>query len=426
MSFASDELPTAPLLPYRLRVAEGHTHHALHPGPLRVRAPGEHSRVTTFELFFDLIFVFAVTQLSHGLAGHLDGEGLLHTSILLLAVWWVWMYTTWATNWLDPDHLAVRMMLLAIMLGGLIMSAAIPQAFDGRGLAFAIPYVAIQVGRSVFVAVACRADATLRINFIRISTWLATSGVCWITGAILDDGTRIAFWVAALAIEYSAAPVRYWIPHFGSSSVSDWNIEGAHLAERCGLFVIIALGESLLVTGATFSGHPWTTGTVIAMVSAFGATVAMWWIYFDATAEAATERIAHAEQPGAIARLAYTYMHLPIVAGIVITAVGDEVVLAHPHGGTSPSEALTIVGGPALFLAGYTLFKRASVGRFHLFQLVLFAGLAAVYLSREAVSPLVITALTTAILAAGAIRGRLGQRSGEAAFDMEPTETASA
>ena len=391
-----------------------------------MRTPGEHSRVSTFELFFDLVFVFAVTQLSHGLAGHLDREGLLHTSILLLAMWWVWMYTTWATNWCDPDHLGVRAVLVAIMLGGLIMSAAIPQAFDGRGLAFAVPYVAIQVGRSAFVAFAGREDPVFRRNFIRITLWLAAAGVLWITGAFLEDGARIALWIGALAIEYVAAAVRFWLPGLGSSSLADWNIEGAHLAERCGLFVIIALGESLLITGATFSSHPWTTGTVVAMIAAFGTAVAMWWIYFDATAEAATERIAHSDLPGALARLAYTYMHLPIIAGIVVTAVGDELVLAHPNGSSELAEALTVVGGPAMFLTGYVLFKRAIMGRFYAIHLALFAGLGAAFLVRDTASPLVLSCLTTGVLVAGAIRGRFGHRAAEAGPEIEVSETASA
>lgn len=151
-----------------------------------------------------------------------------------------------------------------------------------------------------------------------------------------------------------------------------------------GRFIIIALGESLLVTGATFSGLPWTVPVIAAMVAAFGAAVAMWWVYFDVTAEAATERIAHSEEPGGLARLAYTYFHLPMVAGIIVAAVGDEIVLAHPRGGADLSTALAIVGGPALFLVGYSLFKRAVLGRFFAVHLVALAALIALFLSRPA------------------------------------------
>ncbi|MFN8617903.1 MAG: low temperature requirement protein A [Dehalococcoidia bacterium] len=402
--------------------APPHTHHTHPSGVFRVRVPGEHSRVTNFELFFDLVFVFAVTQLSHKLAGHLTADGLLHTTILMLAVWWAWMYTTWATNWCDPDHLAVRVVLVGIMLGGLIMAASIPEAFDGRGLGFAAPYVAIQVGRSAFLCYAGREDRAFLLNFTRITLWLAFAGVFWIAGAFAHDSLRVGLWVTALAIEYVGPSVRFWLPKLGSSAVADWTVEGAHLAERCGLFIIIALGESLLVTGATFSGLPWTVPVIAAMVAAFGAAVAMWWVYFDVTAEAATERIAHSEEPGGLARLAYTYFHLPMVAGIIVAAVGDEIVLAHPRGGADLSTALAIVGGPALFLVGYSLFKRAVLGRFFAVHLVALAALIALFLSRPAASPVVLTIGTTLVLVALAARSRKAHRAElfELEFESEP------
>lgn len=386
---------------------------------LRVRVPGEHSRVTSFELFFDLIFVFAVTQLSHTLAGHLTGEGLLHTTMLMLAVWWVWMYTTWATNWCDPDHLAVRVVLVSIMFGGLIMAASIPEAFDGRGFGFAAPYVAIQVGRSAFVGYAGRHDRPFLLNFIRITSWLALSGVFWISGALVHDTARVALWAVALGIEYAGPSARFWLPKLGGSAVADWNVEGAHLAERCGLFIIIALGESLLVTGATFSGLAWSGPVIVAMVAAFGAAVAMWWVYFDVTADAATERIAHSDEPGGLARLAYTYFHLPMVAGIIVTAVGDELVLAHPRGAADLSAALAIVGGPALFLVGYSLFKRAVLGRFFPVHFAALAALAVLFATYPAASPVVLTIGTTLVLVALAVRSRMGHKAEMFELELE-------
>ena len=170
-------LARADILAYRhnAHVSDEHRH---------PREIGVAHAVTPLELFFDLVFVFAVTQLSHTLAGHLTAEGLLHTTMLMLAVWWAWMYTTWATNWCDPDYLTVRVVLVGIMLGGLIMAASIPEAFDGRGLGFAAPYVAIQVGRTAFLCYAGREDRTFLLNFTRITTWLALAGVFWIAGAL--------------------------------------------------------------------------------------------------------------------------------------------------------------------------------------------------------------------------------------------------
>src|SRR5262245_20563204 len=130
--------------------AETHVHPETRPGLLRAREPGRHSPVTTFELFFDLVFVFAVTQLSHMLADHLTWQGAAHALMLMLAVWWAWIYTTWATNWCDPAHPAVRGMLVGVMFAGLILAAAIPEAFHSRGLVFALAFAAIQVGRTAF------------------------------------------------------------------------------------------------------------------------------------------------------------------------------------------------------------------------------------------------------------------------------------
>lgn len=400
-----------------MTAAPTHTHQTRPVGMLRVRVPGEHSRVTTFELFFDLIFVFAVTQLSHTLVEHLDREGLVHTTILMLAVWWVWMYTTWATNWCDPDHLVVRIVLVGIMLGGLIMSASIPEAFDGRALGFVLPYVGIQAGRSAFMIWATRREERVRLTFVRITTWFAASGSLWIAGALGHDEARVGFWSAALVIEYLGPSIGYWVPGLGRAVASDWNVEGAHMAERCGLFIIIALGESLLVTGATFSGLEWSAGVVAAMIAAFGSAVAMWWIYFDLIAEVATERIAHSDAPGALARLAYTYLHLPMVAGIILTAVGDELVLMHPSGTTETSTALAIIGGPMLFLLGYSLFKRAILGRFYLFLGALVAVLAGLLAIHGSLSPLALSVGSTVVLVVLPVRGRVARH--QEIFELE-------
>lgn len=377
-------------------VAEHH-HYQSTPGPLRDRRDGEHQPVTTFELFFDLVFVFAVTQLAHHLAVHLTLRGGLETLLLLFAVWWVWMYTTWATNWLDPNDLMVRLMLIAVMLGGLVMSAALPEAFDGRALAFALPYVLIQVGRSLCVLGATRADPGLRKTFQLISIWFSVSGIVWLAGCLVEGDLRFAFWLTALAIDYAGPSAAFWVPGLGRSATTDWSVEGSHLAERCGLFMIIALGESLLVTGATFAGLSWGAATVTAMVAAFGMAVALWWLYFDVTAEVGLELIAHTEDPGRLARLAYTYIHLPMVAGIILAAVGDERVLAHPTGDTSVGVALVILGGPAVFLAGHWFFKRAIAGHFVVPHPVGIALLALLFIAYPLLSPIALSAASTVI-----------------------------
>jgi low temperature requirement protein LtrA len=298
---------------------------------LRTRGGHEASRVTFVELFFDLVFVFAVTQLSHTLLEHLDARGVLHTALLFLAVWWVWIYTSWATNWLDPAKTPVRLMLFTLMLAGLVLSTSIPGAFEGRGLAFAGAYVFMQVGRCLFTMRALRGHSPGNYrNFQRITCWLALSAVFWIAGAFAQGDWRIGLWLLALGIEYASPPLRFWTPGLGASTTQDWDVAGEHMAERCGLFIILSLGESILVTGTTFAKLPLTAATAAAFATAFVGSVAMWWIYFNIGAERARRNISSSSDPGRVARLSYTYLHIPLVAGIIVTAVGDELVLAHP------------------------------------------------------------------------------------------------
>lgn len=326
--------------------------------PALLRAPGsERGRVGTVELFFDLVFVFAVTQLSHTLLAHMDAGGALRTGMLFLGMWWLWIYTSWVTNWLEPDHPATRLLLFALMLGGLILSSSIPQAFAERGLVFAAVFAAMQVGRSLFTAAAFRGAGQSRVrNFLRISAWLSVSGACWIAGGLADPGTRVAWWGAALAIEYAGPAAYFRVPGLGRSTTADWDIDPGHMAERCGLFVIIALGESLLVTGATFAELEWRGPTLAAFLVSFAGSVAMWWLYFDTGSVRAEHHFSRARDPARVARMAYTYLHLLIVAGIIVCAVADELVIAHPDH-VSDAGIAAILGGPALYLLGNALFK---------------------------------------------------------------------
>jgi low temperature requirement protein LtrA len=365
---------------------------------MRVRHGHDHARVTFVELFFDLVFVFAVTQLSHSLIEDMTPLGALHTLILLVAVWWVWVYTAWATNWLDPERVPVRLLLFAVMLVGLVMSASIPEAFAALGLPFAAAVVLIQVGRTSIAIRGLGDNRRLIRNFQRIVAWLVLSGAFWLAGGMFEGGARLALWLVAVAIDYGAPAAAFWTPGLGRSEVSDWNVEGGHMAERCGLFIIIALGESILVMGATFSGLDWTWMVLSAFLASFVASVTMWWIYFNATAAFGSRIISTSSDPGRLARLAYTYLHLPIVAGIIVTAVADELVLAHPGGHADPSTVAAILGGPALYLAGIALFKwsiTSHVSLSHCAGIILLAIFAA---TSAALSPLALGMVSTIVL----------------------------
>jgi low temperature requirement protein LtrA len=257
----------------------------------------------------------------------------------------------------------------------------------------------MQVGRTVFLLVSTPPTRVLaRMNAVRILAWLLMSAVFWIAGGLAQGNQRLVLWGVALGIEYISPAVRFWIPRYGASAVADWVVEGGHMAERCAGFIIIALGESIVVTGATFADLPWTAATVTAFMSAFVGALAMWWIYFHRGAEAGSEQISNSSEPGRLARLAYTYLHLPIVAGIILSAVADELVLTHPADHSDSRTVLSAIGGPLLFLLGTILFKHSIRGWL---QPSHGAGIVALCLLgwfAGGLSPLILSLATTAIM----------------------------
>ncbi len=332
------------------------------PTLLRVREADGHTPVGYIELFFDLVYVFAITQLSHHLISHLTAIGVVETLVLFLAVWWAWVYTTWATNWLDPDRATNRIMLGMVMIGSMVMASALPAAFGRAGLVFACAYVVIQVGRTAFIARAMRrANPSNALNLTRATLWFVASSPFWIAGGLGDDArVRLALWGVALIVEYAGPVAQFVVPGLGRSSTRDWDISGAHMAERCALFIIIALGEGLLITGAAFGRIAPTGAAILAFLAAFVASFAMWWVYFDVGAKRGAEHIEHHDDPGRVARDAFTYWHIPIVAGVVVMAVADEMVLAHPIEPAQSAFVAILVTGGALFLGGTMMFKRIS------------------------------------------------------------------
>lgn len=367
---------------------------------LRERIKGEHARVGFVELFFDLVFVFAITQISHSLLAHLTWQGALEAGMLLAAVWWAWIYTSWVTNWLDPERGPVQAALFVLMGIGLVMSAVLPEAFGETGLVFAAAFVAIQVGRTLFMLWASRGEPMLVRNFQRILVWLTASGVLWIVGGLAAPEHRILFWLAALAVEYVSPALYFRVPGLGRARTEDWTVEGGHMAERVGLFIIICLGETLLISGATFAELDWTGPVIVAFVSAVLSTVAMWWLYFSRAHEAASEAIMHAANPGALARRAFTYSPILVIAGIIVVAVSDELVLAHPAGHVEAAAALTLLGGPALFLAGTTVATWALWRKVAWARLAGCAVLAAGWLALPWSTPLMLSMGSTCVLIA--------------------------
>jgi low temperature requirement protein LtrA len=262
------------------------------------------------------------------------------------------------------------------------MAVTLPEAFGAQGLAFAASYVALQLGRSLGMALIFAGEGRARMrNMMRIALWFAASAPLWLAGGMVADANyRLALWLAALAIEYAGPMAMFVVPGLGRSKVTDWDISGSHMAERCALFIIIALGEGIIVAGAIFVSQPPDAGRIGALVIAFVSAVLMWWLYFDIGAPRGTQLIAGNAQPGRLARNAYTYLHMPIVLGIVIGAVGDALLFEHGAGPAGARLVLVVCGGAILYLLGIGLFKRfhntfRNLPFSHLVGIILFAAL---------------------------------------------------
>jgi low temperature requirement protein LtrA len=320
-------------------------------------------RASTLELFYDLVFVFAITQVSHFLLEHLTWAGAGQALIVLLAVWWSWNYTTWTTNELDTEAIPVRLLLLALMLISLLMSVAIPDAFGEHALLFAGSYVAIQVWRHTFLTFAAAHPGTIeRERAGRILTWFVAAGVLWIAGALADGPARTALWLAALALDYGAPLVLFWVPGRPRLEGATWHVGTEHFAERFGLFIILALGESIVLIGATTSESDLTPATIVAFVMAFLTSAAIWWLYFTSVARLGEHYLAVSEDRTTLARDGYTFLHVVFAAGIIVTAVGDELVIAHPTELLPPQEVTAVAAGPAIYLLALTLFGYRLTG----------------------------------------------------------------
>jgi low temperature requirement protein LtrA len=372
------------------------------------------SRVTNMELFFDLVYVFAVTQLSHHLLDEPTWRGAWQAALLWAMVWLVWAYTTWVTNWMDPERLALRVLLVALMLVSLAMSAALPKAFTGTGLLTAAlvvggAYAVQQVGRSAFMVVVLRSPApeALRRNYQRILTWCVVSGALAIGGGLAGGWVRALLWALAVAVDLAGSLAGFRTPWLGRSLTSEWTIEGGHFAERCQAFVLIALGESIVIIGAAVSGMRHVGGAAVAaFVVAFAGAVALWWLYFDRSAQASAELIAGSDDPGALATVAYHLIHPVMIAGIIVSAAGDQKILSFPSAHASAASAWMILAGPGLFVAGHAAFKYVMWRRVSWSHLVGIAVLALLAATAGVLPEIALAACAVVVVAVIAALGR--------------------
>jgi low temperature requirement protein LtrA len=379
---------------------------------------GDEQRTSNLELFFDLVFVFAVTQVSHLLLDELNWRGAARATLALLVVWWAWNYTAWATNELDPAANAVKVLMLAIMLLALLLAVSIPAAFGSRAWLFAGSYVAIQVGRMAFLAFAAAESGSVeRDRSGRILTWFVASGVLWLAGAAVGGTGLAVMWTAALVLEYFAPRLLYWVPWRPPIAPSAWNVETSHFTERFQLFMLIALGESIVATGATTAQLELTTARVVAFGLAFLLTAAFWWLYFNFTARIAARRLELAPNRTELARDAYTYAHVVLVAGVIVSAVGDELVIARPLDKLPTREVIAVAAGPVVYLLGLALFRRVMTGSHSVRRLAgaagcAVAGIAGLYMAALWLQ-LLLVAVSVAVIVSEELAGARRRARGE-------------
>ncbi|MGN6485965.1 MAG: low temperature requirement protein A [Thermomicrobiales bacterium] len=365
------------------------------------------------ELFYDLVFVFTITQVSHLLLSHLTWTGLAESLVVVLAIWWSWNYTTWFTNEVDVQAPVVRLLMIGLMGLSLLMAISVAESFGERALLFAGAYVAIQVIRHGFLAfVAAEAGTLERRRAVHILVWFLFAGIFWIAGAVVGGHEQLLLWAIAALIDYGAPLLTFWLPGRERLPLSSWQVVPEHFDERFHLFVILTLGETIMITGTTTAGLPLDPERVIAFGLAFAGTVALWWLYFQSGITDASHRLEHAENSTALARDAYTYGQVPIVAAIILSAVGDEFVIAHPGHHLEHAQLLVVIGGPLLFLlAEFLVFWRLTgIPAFERLAgaiLLLAVGWLGLHASAETTSALVVAVLILVIIA-GEARTRRG------------------
>ncbi|GAB5901859.1 low temperature requirement protein A [Mycolicibacterium mageritense] len=391
-----------------------------------MRDRGARAEVSVVELFFDLVYVFAVIQLSHVLLHDLSVLNALHTVVLWFAVWLGWQYTCWVTNLFDPDTPAIRSMLFALMGVVLVMAAAIPHAFDQRGAIFAAAFVSLQVGRTVFVLFTVGKSHDLSPNFTRMLAWLLVSAGLWVGGVLAEDWVRLALWGAAVLVEYLAPMIGFAFPLMGRSSTREWTIDGAHLIERCRLFVIVAFGETILSTGAQLSDQTrWSAPILIAAAVAFGGVIAAWWIYFGTSSADGRAVISRSDDPGRLGAK-FHYTHVILVGGIIVCAVANALVLADPGADMTMPVIAVLVGGPAIYLVGSLMYRHVvdqQIAYDHVGGLVALAVLAglAPLTDRLMIAGLVLAVFVT-VAAAQTVTRRHNRRSAVSACRDRPPD----
>ncbi|NHO32774.1 low temperature requirement protein A [Acetobacter fallax] len=380
--------------------------------PLLRQRDGQHARVTNEELFFDLVYVFAITQISHGLLHHLTPLGALQTAVLWFAAWLGWQYAAWVTNWFDPRTPAIRGLIFATMALALLVGASAPEAWGERGLAFALCYAGMQTGRSAFIVIRLPASHPLAPNYHRILGWVSIAGCFWVAGGLSDPAWRLPLWVVAVLCEYVSPMFGFPLPGLGRSRTREWTIDGAHLVERCQLFTIVALGETIMASGLSMAeAKIWSLPILGAFVVSFLCTIAMWWLYFGTSAEDAEHVITRSDDPGRIGAY-FHYIHAVLISGIIVTAVGTDLLLENPMEHAEGAPAIVMIAGPVIYLLASAVYKRVACQGFPRSHLLGAAALAIVGMAGGYLPMLALAGLATLVLLAVGMTEKTERESG--------------
>ena len=317
---------------------------------------GDEHQVTPLELFFDLVFVFAITQVTRLLANDPTWGEVFRGMLVLAALWWAWSVYAWLTSALDVDEGGVRLVMLASMGAMLIVALAVPGAFGDDAVLFGAAYLIVRLLHLVLSAFVAREDPDRLGALLRFAPTAVVGALLLVLAGFLEGNERIAVWVIALAIDY-LGPVAIGVGR-------GWAVAPEHFAERHGLIILIALGESIIAIGIG-AGLELVAGVIVGATLGIVVVSALWWLYFDVAAIFARRRLIRARGLE-LARLAlhsYSYLHLPMVAGIVLFALGLETTLGHPSEELDTVPAVALCGGAALYLLAHIAFLYRTTGR---------------------------------------------------------------
>jgi low temperature requirement protein LtrA len=362
-------------------------------GPRMSPSLREGERVRPLELLFDLVFVLAITQCTALILGDPSWGRLAEAVLVLALLWWAWASYAWLTSVVDPEEGGVRIALIAAMAALLLVALSVPDAFDDHALEFAVAYAAVRGAHIALFLLASRDDPGLRRSLLGVAAGAVLGSALLVAGALLDTGPQIALWTLALAIDMGE-------PYFATAE--NWRLVPAHFAERHGLIVIVALGETIVALGVA-SDVGLTLGVAAAAVLGIVLVSELWWIYFDVVAIANVRRLVNAppgQEQNAMARDVYSYLHFPLVAGIVVAAFGLHETLAHVDEPLDDVAAFALLGGVSIYLLGHVAVRLRGAHNWNWRRLVLAGVLLALVPIAEELDSLAILAVVTALLAA--------------------------